>query len=194
MLGERRIPAVTTLWAAGVQASPLARSLGMELDRAGRVRVEADLSLPGRPEAFVIGDLALFTHQGDHPLPGVAPVAIQQGTHAAENVLRRVRGESTQPFHYVDKGNLATIGRAAAVAHIGRLKIAGLAAWLAWLFVHVWYLIGFRNRAAVMMNWAWSYIRSKRAARLITGHIEKESARSHEEESATDRITSVRRT
>lgn len=173
-IGKRRTAAATTLWAAGVQASPLARSLGVKLDRAGRVPVEPDLSLRGHPEVFVIGDLALFAHLGDRPLPGVAPVAIQEGKHAAENILRHLSGEPSQPFRYIDKGNLATIGRAAAVAQIGRLKITGLTAWLAWLFVHVWYLIGFRNRIVVIFNWAWSYIRSQRAARLITGRIDKE--------------------
>ncbi len=169
VVGEERIPAATVLWAAGVAASPLARSLGVPLDRAGRVLVEADLSIPGHPEVFVIGDLAAFVHQASGPLPGLAPVAIQQGRHAAQNILRRCRGLSSKPFHYVDKGTLATIGRAAAVANFGAVKLSGFLAWIAWIFVHIFFLIGFRNRFIVLFEWAWAYVTLQRSARLITG-------------------------
>jgi NADH dehydrogenase len=172
VLGDCRIEAGTTLWAAGVQASPLGRSLGVPLDRGGRVIVQPDLTIPGHPEVFVIGDLAACADRGK-VLPGVAPVAIQQGKHAAENVLRSLRKQPLEHFRYVNKGNLATIGRAAAIAHFGRIKIWGFAAWVTWLFVHILYLIGFRNRLVVMINWAWSYFRYKRAARLITGDFDQ---------------------
>ncbi len=170
--GGREIRAATTLWAAGVSASPLARSLGVKLDNAGRVLVTPELGIPGHPEVMVIGDLAAFTHQTGKPLPGLAPVAIQQGRHAARNILRAMPGEPGEPFRYVDKGNLATIGRAAAVAVFGRLKLSGFVAWLTWLFVHIFFLIGFRNRLAVLFEWAWAYFTYQRAARLITGNIE----------------------
>jgi len=173
LLGPEVIEAETVLWAAGVTASPLARSLGVPLDRVGRVRVEADLTVPGHPEVMVIGDLALFTYQDGNPLPGVCPVAIQQGRHAARNILRTIAGLPRESFHYWDKGNLATIGRAQAVADLGRLRISGILAWLAWLFVHVFFLIGFRNRFVVIFEWAWAYVTYQRAARLITGDIEK---------------------
>jgi NADH dehydrogenase len=172
-LGLELIEAETVLWAAGVTASPLAQSLGAPLDRAGRVRVEADLTVPGHPEVMVIGDLALFTHQGGNALPGVCPVAIQQGRHAACNILKAIEGLPRERFHYRDRGNLATIGRAQAVADLGRLRISGTLAWLAWLFVHVFFLIGFRNRFVVIFEWAWAYLTYQRAARLITGDIEK---------------------
>lgn len=172
-VGGQTVPAATTLWAAGVAASPLARSLGVELDRAGRVLVQPDLSIAGHPEVFVIGDLAAFVHQTDKPLPGVAPVAIQQGRHAAEQILRACRGEPSRAFRYVDKGSLATIGRAAAVADFGTIRISGFFAWLTWLFVHIFFLIGFRNRFVVLFEWAWAYLTYQRAARLITGDIDK---------------------
>jgi NADH dehydrogenase len=170
MVGDRRVNAYTVLWAAGVQASPLGKKLGAETDRGGRVLVNRDLTVPGHPEIFVIGDLAKFVEDGK-PLPGVAPVAMQQGDHAAANVRRAVAGQPLQPFHYFDKGNLATIGRARAIAQIGRLKLTGVVAWLAWLFVHILYLIGFRNRAVVILNWAWAYVRLQRGARLIYGDV-----------------------
>jgi NADH dehydrogenase len=151
-----------------VTASPLVATL-LPTDRAGRVTVEPDLSLPGYPEVYVIGDLALFPHQGPRPLPGVAPVAMQQGRAAAANILRRVRGEPTRRFHYWNKGNVATIGRSAGVADFGWLRISGLFAWLTWLFVHIWYLVGFENRIVVFTRWAWSYFTYQRSARLITG-------------------------
>jgi NADH dehydrogenase len=167
-IGPERIEARTVLWAAGVAASPLARSLGAPLDRAGRVRVEPDLSLPGHPEVAIIGDLASVSQDGKL-VPGVAPAAIQQGKHAAGNVLRSLRGQPRRPFRYVDKGSLATIGRAAAVADLNVIKLSGWVAWMAWLFVHIFFLIGFRNRFIVLFEWAWSYVTYDRGARLITG-------------------------
>jgi len=167
-IGDEALPCRTVLWAAGVQASPVARTLGVPLDRAGRVPVEADCSVPGHPEAFVIGDLGAFTHQTGAPLPGVAPVAMQQGRAAADNAWRRLTGAPTQPFRYRDKGTMATIGRAAAVAQLGPLRLSGLVAWLVWLLVHIVYLIEFRNRFVVLFTWAWAYVTFKRGARLIT--------------------------
>ena len=155
----------TVLWAAGVQASPLARTIGAPLDRAGRVLVNDDLTLPNHPEVFIIGDLASLKV----PVPGVAPAAIQEGVHAARNIERLVRGEETLPFHYRDKGSLATIGRAAAVADFGRLHVSGFFAWFSWLAVHIFFLIGFRNRVLVILQWAWAYVTYQRGARLITG-------------------------
>ena len=170
-LGDERIDARTVLWAAGVAASPLGKTLGVPIDRAGRVIVEPDLSVPGHPEVFVIGDLAAFLHQTGKALPGVAPAAIQQGRHTAKNILRRIAGKPTETFRYVDKGNLATIGKAAAVADFGFLRISGLVAWLLWIVVHILFLIGFRNRVIVVFDWAWAYFTSQRAARLITGEV-----------------------
>ncbi len=172
-IGAERIDAATVLWGAGVAASPLARTLGVALDRAGRVAVLPDLSVPGHPEVFVAGDLAALQADGGDPVPGVAPAAIQEGRHAARNVLRAVRGEPTTPFRYRDKGMLATVGRAAAVARIRRLQFSGFLAWLAWLFVHIYFLIGFRNRVAVILQWGWSYLTFKRGARLITETAEQ---------------------
>ncbi|MDD5559231.1 NAD(P)/FAD-dependent oxidoreductase [Candidatus Methylomirabilis sp.] len=169
VIGDEYIPAATVLWAAGVAASPLARSLRVPLDRAGRVLVEPDLSIPGHPEVFVIGDLAAFVHQGGCLLPGLAPVAIQQGRHAALNILRRCRGLPSEAFRYVDRGTLATIGRAAAVANFGTVKLSGFLAWIAWIFIHIFFLIGFRNRFIVLFEWAWAYVTWHRSARLITG-------------------------
>ena len=177
MLGPETIEAETVLWAAGVTASPLAQSLRVPLDRVGRVRVEPDLTVPGHPEVMVIGDLAVLIDQSGNPLPGVCPVAIQQGRHAARNILRVIQGSPTEVFHYRDKGNLATIGRAQAIADLGRFQISGIWAWLAWLFVHVFFLIGFRNRFVVIFEWAWAYFTFQRGARLITGDIEKLSPR-----------------
>lgn len=163
------VPAHTILWAAGVEASHLARGLGVPLDRAGRVIVQEDLSVPGHPHVFVVGDLASSTHQTGQPLPGVAQVAKQGGTHAAANILRLTRGESTEPFRYRDLGNMATIGRAAAVADLGWLRLSGFPAWIFWLLLHVTFLIGFRNRLSVMLQWAASYLTYQRSARLIIG-------------------------
>jgi NADH dehydrogenase len=168
MLGDAWIGARTVIWAAGVSASPLGATLGVPLDRAGRVRVSPRLTIPGHEEVHVIGDLALLEQEG-RSVPGVAPAAIQQGRHAAANIARALRGEPLQPFRYRDKGSLATIGRAAAVADLGWLRLSGAIAWLAWLLIHIAFLIGFRNRALVLFQWAWSYVTYDRGARLITG-------------------------
>ena len=163
------IPSSTIVWAAGNAASPLGKQLGGETDRAGRVNITPDLTVPGHPNIFVIGDLACFTHQGGKPLPGVSPVAMQQGRHAARNILASINGSPMKPFHYLDKGSMATIGRHAAVADVRGFRITGFTAWLAWLFVHLVFLIGFRNRVLVFIQWAWSYLNYYRGARLITG-------------------------
>jgi NADH dehydrogenase len=163
------ISTMVTFWAAGVAASPLGRKLGKAVDRAGRVPVEQDCSLSGHPNVFVIGDLAAFSGADGKLLPGVAPPAMQQGTAVARNIARELRGEARQPFVYHDKGGLATIGRAAAVAEIGKLHLHGFIAWLLWLFVHIAYLVGFQNRILVLTQWAWSYFTYERSARLITG-------------------------
>jgi NADH dehydrogenase len=168
-VGQERLPATVVLWAAGVQASSLGKKLGVEVDRAGRVPVAPDLSLPGHPEVFVIGDLATLKDERGNLLPGVAPVALQEGRAVAKTIAGDFRHESRKDFHYLDKGNLATIGRAAAVAQIRKLHISGYFAWLAWLFVHIFFLIGFRNRIIVLIQWAWSYLTYERGARLITG-------------------------
>lgn len=157
----------TVLWAAGVRASPLARSLDTELDKAGRVAVTETLNVPGDPRVFVVGDLARFDHDGEI-VPGVAPAAIQQGRHAAANIERASRGEDLKKFTYRDKGMLATIGRAAAVARIGKFSFDGFPAWIVWLAVHIATLIGFRNRVLVLIGWAWAYISWTRGSRLIT--------------------------
>jgi NADH dehydrogenase len=167
-VGTERIEARTVLWAAGIAGSPLARTLGVPLDNAGRVRVESDLTVPGFPESYVIGDLA-FLEQNGKPVPGVAPAAIQEAAHAAKNIVRSINGQSRQPFHYIDKGSLATIGRAAGIADLGAIKLSGWIAWCAWLFIHIYFLIGFRTRIIVMFSWAWSYVTYDRGARLITG-------------------------
>ena len=179
------VPTHTVVWAAGVQASPLGRTLahatGAATDRQGRVQVQPDLTVPGHPEIFVIGDLAAVPRQASAPatpggpspapatLPGVAPVAIQQGRYVAAAVRARLRGSAAPPFHYHDKGSLATIGRASAVADLGWIWFSGYPAWLAWLFIHILYLIGFTNRLLVVTQWAWSYFTRGRSARLITG-------------------------
>jgi NADH dehydrogenase len=168
-LGDRVIPARTILWAAGVQASPLARSLGAPLDRAGRVLVESDLTIPGHKDVFVIGDLAAVKQRDGTWVPGVAPAAIQEGNHTAYNLERALEGQPLRAFRYRDKGSLATIGRAAAVADFGRFKVSGFLAWLAWLAIHIFFLIGFRNRFLVITQWAWAYLTYQRGARLITG-------------------------
>jgi NADH:ubiquinone reductase (H+-translocating) len=167
------IPARTVLWAAGVDASPLGKALagatGAALDRAGRVAVQPDLTLPEHPEVFVIGDMANFTHQGGKPLPGVAPVAMQQARYVAELIQKRLRGDTLPPFRYHDPGSMATIGRAAAVADLRGWHFSGYLAWLAWLFIHVLNLIQFENRVQVLLQWAWAYVTRNRSARLITG-------------------------
>lgn len=169
-LADQHIPSATVLWAAGVKAAALTVGLGVPLDRGGRVILEPDLTLPGNPTVFAVGDMTSFTHQGGKPLPGVSPVAMQQARHVAQNIEATLQGQPTRPFHYVDKGSMATIGRAAAVAQLGRLKMGGFLAWLTWLAVHIFFLITFRNRIAVLLNWAYSYFTYKRGARLITGH------------------------
>jgi NADH:ubiquinone reductase (H+-translocating) len=171
LLGDTVLPSAVTLWAAGVSASPLGKMLG-PTDKAGRVLVEPDLSVPGHSEVFVIGDLADLAGNDGRPLPGLAPVAMQQGRAVAANIRREIRGLVRQPFRYKDRGTLATIGRAAAVADFGKIKVTGFLAWILWLFVHILFLIGFRNRVLVMIEWAWSYLSYERAARLITGSTE----------------------
>ncbi len=167
-IGEERIEAKTVIWAAGVQASPLAQTIGGPLDKAGRIEVSPDLSVPGRPEIFVVGDLAAI-EQGGRRVPGVAQAAIQEGKHAARTIAREIGGRPRMPFRYRDKGSLATIGRAAAVADLGRVRLSGWIAWAAWLGIHIFFLIGFRNRLLVLLEWAWAYVTRKRGARLITG-------------------------
>ncbi|HEY6373231.1 MAG TPA: NAD(P)/FAD-dependent oxidoreductase [Candidatus Sulfotelmatobacter sp.] len=184
--GDTRLPATVVLWAAGVAASPLGKCLGVQVDRAGRVLVQPDLSIPGHPEVFVIGDLAALKDEQGKMLPGVAPVAIQEGRFVAKVIREELESHAGAPpfsrplreggdfdvrprFHYWDKGSLATIGRAAAVAEFGRIHISGFIAWLSWLFVHILFLIGFRNRLLVFIQWAWSYVTYERGARLITG-------------------------
>ena len=166
MIGEERLAAKTVIWAAGVAASPLGKSLGVALDRAGRVPVDANLSLAGHPEVFVIGDLAAAMSEGK-PVPGISPAAKQMGRYAAQCILQRLRGEDAKPFRYVDYGQLATIGRNAAVAIIGKLKISGYPAWLVWLFAHIYFLIGFRNRVVVLFDWALAYWSFERNARIV---------------------------
>ncbi|MDP9268232.1 MAG: NAD(P)/FAD-dependent oxidoreductase [Acidobacteriota bacterium] len=165
---EERLPAAVVLWAAGVQASPLGKLLGVPTDHCGRVVVGPDLSLPGHPDVFVIGDLASIKRADGHPVPGVAPAAIQMGRWTAKNIIRDLEHKPRRDFEYVDKGSLATIGRAAAVAEFGKVHISGIVAWVAWLVIHLFSLIGFRNRAMVMTEWAWSYVTFQKAARLIT--------------------------
>jgi NADH dehydrogenase len=167
-LGTERIEARAVLWAAGVAASPLGKWLGVPLDRSGRVPVTPELTVPGRNEIFVIGDLASMEQDGK-PLPGVAPVAMQEGRHTADNLRRAFRGEALAPFRYRDKGSLAVIGRGAGVAAFPKSKWSGSPAWWAWLLVHIFYLIGFRNRVMVLLQWAWAYLTWQRGARLITG-------------------------
>jgi NADH dehydrogenase len=167
-VGDERISARVVLWAAGVAASPLGKTLGSETDRAGRVVVKPDLSIEGHPNVFVTGDLMSLQLEGK-PVPGVAPAAIQSGRWAAKNLARRLRGESTLPFRYRDKGSLATIGRAAAVGRLGKIEATGFLAWWMWWLIHIAYLIGFRNRIVCMVGWAWQYFAFARGARLITG-------------------------
>jgi NADH dehydrogenase len=168
VVGDKLYPAATVLWAAGVRASPLGATLGVPLDRAGRVIVDPDLTVPGHPNVFVIGDLAALAGEDGKPLPGVAQVGIQQGKQAARNVMRAIAGESLESFHFVDKGNMATIGRNRAIAEIRGVRLTGFIAWVAWLWIHIYFLIGFRNRLVVMLQWAWSYLTFNRGARLIT--------------------------
>jgi len=168
-VGDEFIPTRTTIWAAGVMASPAGRWLGAEIDRAGRVMVRADLSLPGHPDVFVIGDTAAVTGADGIMLPGVAPVAKQQGQYVARALIARDQGRTSAVFRYRDFGSLATIGRSRAVAQFGKLQLSGFPAWMLWSGAHVYFLIGFRNRFVVALNWAWSYITFQRGSRLITG-------------------------
>jgi NADH dehydrogenase len=172
-LGDETIPATTVLWTAGVQPSPLAQALGAPLDRGGRVIVDQACAVPGHPEAFVIGDMAAFIPAGASPgaaaLPGISPVAMQMGRAVAANIRRALAGKPRKPFAYLDKGFMATIGRGRAIAQVRRLALTRTPAFLAWAFVHLWYLIGFRNRLVVFVDWLWSYLMAKHGARLITG-------------------------
>jgi NADH dehydrogenase len=167
-LGGDRLEASTVIWCAGVAASPIGATLGVPLDRAGRVIVEPDLSVPGHPEVQVVGDLALLASHLP-PIPGVAPAAKQMGRHAARNILRALAGKPPLPYRYRDYGQLATIGRSAAVAMFGRVHIWGWLAWVAWLTAHIFFLIGFRNRLVVLIDWAWAYWTSERSARIVVG-------------------------
>lgn len=178
--GEQRLASRTVIWSAGVVASPLGKTLHVPLDRAGRVVVHGDLSIPGHPEVFVIGDLAAAVSDGK-PVPGVSPAAKQMGRVAARNIRNRSAGKSTENFSYRDYGALATIGRKAAVAMVGKLKFSGFSAWLFWLFVHVYFLIGFRNRLVVMSDWAWAYLTFKRSARVISSAIDATPPQRHDE-------------
>jgi len=170
------IPTHTVIWAAGNTASPLLKTLGTPLDGAGRAIVEPDCTIPGHPEVFVLGDAAAFNHQEGGTLPGVCPVAIQMGEYAARAIRGDLAGRPRRPFRYWDKGQLAVIGRGQAVADIRRLHFGGFVAWLAWIFVHIFFLIGFRNRVMVLLEWAWSYLTYSRGARLITGEAQTPDA------------------
>ena len=168
-VGEEWIDCDVVVWATGVAASPLGKKLGVETDRAGRVLVNPDLSIPGCERTFVIGDMASIKRENGDPVPGVSPAAMQMGTATAKNILADLRNQPRKNFKYVDKGSMATIGRSKAIAHVWGLKMTGWIAWVFWLFLHVFFLIGFRNRIAVMMGWAWAYFTRERSARLITG-------------------------
>src|SRR5579871_5140444 len=174
-VGEEMIPASVVLWGAGVSASPLGKMLGGPVDRAGRVLVEPDLTLPGHREVFVIGDLASVKTKDGKPVPGVAPAAIQMGKFAGKQIKRAVENKPREEFAYRDKGSLATIGRTKAVADLGKLHFSGFLAWLSWLFIHVFFLIGFRNRFMVMTEWAWDYLTFNNSARLITDNAKLEA-------------------
>ena len=183
--GRMRIDTHTVIWAAGVRASPLGRKLAdaarTACDRSGRIPVLPDLTLPGHPEVLVMGDLAHFVAKDGHPLPGVAPVAMQQGRYVARVIRDRLAGRSTPTFRYVDKGTLATIGRASAVADFGRIRLSGWIAWMAWLLIHLMYLVGFQNRLLVLIRWAYSYLTFHRGARLITGDRAATAAPTHQD-------------
>jgi len=172
-LGTERIQAATVLWAAGVQASPLGQIAGLETDPQGRVIVEPDLSVKGHPTVFVAGDQSRYTHQTGKPLPGTAPVAMQQGRYIADTILGELKGRPRRPFRFVDKGQMATIGRSRAIIEMGSTRLSGWFAWVAWLIVHIYYLTGFKNRLLVVLQWAWSYLTFGRGARLIVGKREK---------------------
>ncbi|HEY5793186.1 MAG TPA: NAD(P)/FAD-dependent oxidoreductase [Chthoniobacterales bacterium] len=168
VIGGEHIKTNTIIWAAGNKASPLAGMLGAELDRQGRVTVNPDLSVNGHPEVFAVGDMAFATFKGGKPVPGVSPAALQGGRHAAQNILRLIKGEKTQKWEYFDKGSMATIGRHSAVAEVGPLKLSGISAWLGWAFVHLFFLIGFKSRIMVFFEWAWAYFTYSKGSRLIS--------------------------
>ena len=168
-VGEEWIDCDVVLWATGVAASPLGRRMGVETDKAGRVLVEPDLTIPERNNVFVIGDMASIKQEDGTPVPGVSPAAMQMGTATAQNILADVKGRKRKNFKYIDKGSMATIGRNKAIAHVFGLKLKGFVAWVFWLFLHVFFLIGFRNRFVVMTEWFWAYVTRERSARLITG-------------------------
>ena len=172
-LGDERIEAGTIIWAAGVAASPLGKTLGVPLDRAGRVLVQTDLSIPGHPEVFVVGDLASLTDENGQPYPGVAQVAMQQAAAGRAQCHQGRSSVSHLPFHYKNLGNMATIGRNAAIADLGWLRVSGFLAWLLWLFIHIFWLIGFRNRILVLVQWAGAYLTYQRSVRLITGNLSR---------------------
>ena len=174
-VGDEFIPCRLKIWAAGNAASFVGKTMGVPVDKAGRVIVNEDLTIPGHPEVQVIGDLASFTHQGGKPLPGVSPVAMQQGRHAARNIMAMIDSRKPQRFRYWDKGSMATIGRNKAVADLNFVHLSGKPAWLVWLFVHIIFLVGFRNRIAVLMQWAWAYVTFNKGARLITRNFQAES-------------------
>jgi len=182
--GGQRIAARTVLWAAGVAGSPLGKQLGAELDRTGRVSVADDLSLPDHPEVFVIGDLASLQQDGK-ALPGMAPAANQMGDCAAANILARIEGRAARPFRYKDKGALATIGRHSAVAQLPSLRLSGILAWWIWLVLHIYFLIGFRSRLIVLINWAWAYFTYERGARIIHGNQGDRGEHGSEEKGST---------
>ena len=184
-VGEEWIDCEVVLWATGVAASPLGKALGVETDRAGRVPVSPDLSVPGRPEIFVVGDMAAIKQENGEPVPGVSPAAMQMGTAAAQNILADVEGRERKQFLYVDKGSMATIGRSKAISEVAGIKTTGFVAWMFWLFLHVFFLIGFRNRFAVLFSWFWAYLTRERSARLITGDA-------HELREAIDFMEGVR--
>jgi NADH:ubiquinone reductase (H+-translocating) len=172
-VGDKWIECDVALWATGVAASPLGKALGAETDKAGRVFVREDLTIPNHKNIFVIGDMVSLKRENGEPVPGVAPAAMQMAEKAAENILRDLRGEELKPFKYWDKGSMATIGRNRAIVEAGRFKLTGFIAWLAWLFVHVLSLIGFKNRLYVLSEWFWAYLTRERSARLITGDAEQ---------------------
>jgi NADH dehydrogenase len=172
-VGDNWIECDVVLWATGVAASPLGKALGVDVDRAGRVFVEPDLTIPGSKNVFVIGDMASLKQESGEPVPGVSPAAMQMGTNAAKNILRDIKGVPRENFRYVDKGTMATIGRSKAIADLRGWHFSGFVAWLMWLFLHVFFLIGFRNRFAVMTAWFWAYITRERSARLITGDADE---------------------
>jgi NADH dehydrogenase len=184
-LGDEKIRAATVIWGAGVRATSLTARLGVPLDRAGRILIERDLTLPGQTRVFAIGDMT-YLEQDGKPLPGVSPVAMQMGRHVACNIQNDLAGRPYEEFRYLDKGSMATIGRKAAIAELGKLHLSGFIAWMAWLMVHIFFLIGFRNRAIVIFNWAWSYFTYQRGARLITGRRSDAMERQPLEEEVRD--------